>query len=148
MSAIVIISINSRPRSHGYRKGNPRDTVGKFSLSLSLSLIYFHHPLLSQPLSLSLCFTHDGHALLLFVIREKNLCVARGRVVKELESRSRGLGFDSHGAGYALNPHQHQAVMCTRWNENWYCVNRFSCRKAEIVNECVQVPGGNRCNVL
>ena len=65
---------------------------------------------------------------------------AHGRIVKVLDLGSRGLGFDSPGVlvmcqslGQDLNLyHFHPAVMGTRWNENWYCVNFFSCRKCTV----------------
>ena len=38
--------------------------------------------------------------LIIIIINNNNFSGARGRVVKALDPRSRGLGFDSRGAGH------------------------------------------------
>ena len=68
---------------------------------------------------------------------------ARGRVVKVLDSRARGLGailaalVMCRSLGQALNPHlsEHTAVMGTRWNENWNYVNGFSIKNSAAFSE-------------
>ena len=95
---------------------------------------------------------------ILFLLLYYLFTIARGRVVL-LDTRSRGIGFDSRSAGHVIKLWASfepllstQQWWCTRWNEKWDWTasdahnTLYSPQGDETMKGRVPLPGGNWCN--